>query len=249
MSSGSTTQNAGRIRTLVDSELDLDVLLRGVSGMRAFSFDLSYDSNVFEVLSDSDERPVFEEGTMLESETSSAYTISRNLSSANTLGMVNIASALIGKESSPDSSGTLGRLKLKANAVGGSQVTLRNLILIDNDGRAFAVPDVQYEIISHQKVEDTRLLQNYPNPFNPETWIPFELNQDSNVSLAIYDTAGRLVRHLDLGFQPAGTYLQRDRAIYWDGRTQSGEQVASSTYFYTLKTEDYVSTQKMIILK
>ena len=95
------------------------------------------------------------------------------------------------------------------------------------------------------------LLQNYPNPFNPETWIPFELNQDSDVSLTIYiyDTAGRLIRRLDLGFREAGTYLRREQAIYWDGRTQSGEQVASGTYFYTLKTADYVSTQKMIILK
>ena len=79
--------------------------------------------------------------------------------------------------------------------------------------------------------------------------MPFELNQDSEVSLIIYDTAGRLVRRLDIGFQPAGAYLQRDRAIYWDGRTQSGEQVASGTYFYTLKTKGYTSTQKMIILK
>ena len=71
----------------------------------------------------------------------------------------------------------------------------------------------------------------------------------AEVSLTIYDTAGRLVRRLDIGFQEAGTYLQRDRAIYWDGRTQSGEQVASGTYFYTLKTADYASTQKMVILK
>ena len=97
--------------------------------------------------------------------------------------------------------------------------------------------------------EATALLQNYPNPFNPETWILFELNQDSNVSLTIYNTAGRLVWRLDIGFQQAGTYLQRDCAIYWDGRTQSGEQMASGTYFYTLKTKGYVSTQKMIILK
>ena len=104
-------------------------------------------------------------------------------------------------------------------------------------------------ILPERLPEQTQLLPNYPNPFNPETWIPFELNQDSDVSLAIYDMAGRLVRRLDIGFQKAGTYLQRDRAIYWDGRTQSGEQVASGTYFYTLKTEGYVSTQKMIILK
>ena len=95
----------------------------------------------------------------------------------------------------------------------------------------------------------TQLLQNYPNPFNTEKWIPFELSQGSEVRLTIYDTSGRLIRRIDLGFQPAGTYLQRDRAIYWDGRTPSGEQVASGTYFYTLKAEGYVSTQKMIILK
>ena len=95
----------------------------------------------------------------------------------------------------------------------------------------------------------TQLLPNYPNPFNPETWIPFELSQDSEVSLTIYDAVGHLIRQLDLGFQPAGAYLQRNRAISWDGRTQSGEQVASGTYFYTLKTEDCAFTQKMIILK
>ena len=105
------------------------------------------------------------------------------------------------------------------------------------------------QLLAGRLPEQTRLLPNYPNPFNPETWIPFELNQDSEVSLTIYDTAGRLAQHLDLGFQEAGTYLQRDRAIYWDGRTQSGEQVASGTYFYTLKTAGYLSTQKMIILK
>ena len=87
------------------------------------------------------------------------------------------------------------------------------------------------------------------NPFILETWIPFKLNQDSDVSLAVYDTAGRLVRRLDLGFQEAGTYLRREQAIYWDGKTDTGERVASGTYFYTLRTEGYTSTQKMIILK
>ena len=247
--SGSTTQDAGRIRTLVDSELDLDVWLRDVSGMRAFSFDLAYDSNIFEVLSDSDERPVFEEGTMLESETLSAYTVSRYLSAANTPGMVNIASALMGKESSPDSSGTLGRLKLKANAVGESQVTLRNLVLVDNEGRAFIVPDVQYEIVSHQKVEDTRLLQNYPNPFNPETWIPFELKKEGYVTIAIYDMNGQMVRKFEVGHRVAGPHTSSHDAVYWDGRNNSGEQVASGVYFYHLRTNDYGSVKKMVILK
>ena len=80
------------------------------------------------------------------------------------------------------------------------------------------------------------LLQNYPNPFNPETWIPYQLSEDTPVSIAIYDTTGRLVRTLSLGFQSAGFYNSRSRAAYWDGRNAVGERVASGIYFYQLTT-------------
>ena len=89
----------------------------------------------------------------------------------------------------------------------------------------------------------------YPNPFNPETWIPFELSQDSQVAISIYDVQGQLIRQLELGMVMAGRYVRADQSAYWDGKTEAGEMVASGTYFYTLKTADYVSTQKMIILK
>jgi len=95
----------------------------------------------------------------------------------------------------------------------------------------------------------TQLLPNYPNPFNPETWIPFELSQDSGVKLMIYDVSGNLVRGITVGYLQAGSYVGQSRAIYWDGKTDSGESVASGTYFYTLTAQDYTSTQKMIILK
>ena len=95
----------------------------------------------------------------------------------------------------------------------------------------------------------TRLLQNYPNPFNPETWIPFELSQDAEVSITIYDVGGLLVRNLEVGFQPAGIYSSRDKAIYWDGKTETGEAVASGIYFYNIKLGDYSETRRMVILK
>ena len=65
----------------------------------------------------------------------------------------------------------------------------------------------------------------------------------------IYDSQGTMVREIDLGHQPAGAYLQREQAIHWDGRTQSGEQVASGFYFYHLQAGDYIQTRKMVILK
>jgi flagellar hook assembly protein FlgD len=65
----------------------------------------------------------------------------------------------------------------------------------------------------------------------------------------IYDVSGNLVRGITVGYLQAGSYVGQSRAIYWDGKTDSGESVASGTYFYTLTAQDYTSTQKMIILK
>ena len=95
----------------------------------------------------------------------------------------------------------------------------------------------------------TQLLANYPNPFNPETWIPFQLAQDTIVTTKIYDLTGKQIRMIELGHMPAGNYVEVNRAIYWDGRTEDGEQVSSVTYFYQIEAEDYTETRKMVILK
>ena len=97
--------------------------------------------------------------------------------------------------------------------------------------------------------KETALLANYPNPFNPETWIPYHLAQDAEVTLHIYAVNGTLVRRLALGHQPAGMYQNRSRAAYWDGRNAFGEPVASGVYFYTLTAGDFSATRKMLIRK
>ena len=97
--------------------------------------------------------------------------------------------------------------------------------------------------------KDTILAQNFPNPFNPETWIPYQLNKATEVTIHIYDSSGRLVRTLNLGWQPTGSYMTASSAAYWDGRNEVGERVASGIYFYTLQTQDFTATRKMVILK
>ena len=97
--------------------------------------------------------------------------------------------------------------------------------------------------------EETALLANYPNPFNPETWIPYQLATFAEVTLIIYDMNGQLVRRLAVGHQAAGMYQSRSRAVYWDGRNQLGESVASGVYFYTLTAGDFTATRRMLILK
>ena len=104
-------------------------------------------------------------------------------------------------------------------------------------------------LVAYEIPAETQLLANYPNPFNPETWIPYRLAEDAFVTLTIYDLNGQSVRTLDVGHQIASVYENRSRAIYWDGRNQVGEQVASGVYFYHLSVGDYSATRKMVILK
>ncbi|MBR54989.1 hypothetical protein CMK19_14615 [Candidatus Poribacteria bacterium] len=104
-------------------------------------------------------------------------------------------------------------------------------------------------ILSEEIPTQTQLLANYPNPFNPETWIPFELHQDTNVSLTIYDLSGDQIRRIDLGHTLAGKHINKDQSIYWDGRSDTGEKVSTGTYFYTIQTDEYSATRKMVILK
>ena len=104
-------------------------------------------------------------------------------------------------------------------------------------------------LVTYEIPAKTELLRNYPNPFNPETWIPYRLAKDATVTLEIYDTTGGIVRNIHIGHQIAAIYESRSKAIYWDGRNNLGERVASGIYFYHLSAGDYSAARKMVILK
>ena len=93
------------------------------------------------------------------------------------------------------------------------------------------------------------LLQNYPNPFNPETWMPFHLLREADVTIDIYDLNGQRVRRLSLGRLKAGSYEDPIQAAHWDGQSDTGEVVSSGVYFYRLQAGDYSAVRRMILLK
>ncbi|MXV73406.1 T9SS type A sorting domain-containing protein [Candidatus Poribacteria bacterium] len=121
--------------------------------------------------------------------------------------------------------------------------------------RTVSTADIRNAFLSLQlnvgdvQPKDTILAQNYPNPFNPETWIPYQLSQSAEVSIHIHNVAGHLIRTLDLGLKPTGSYMTPATAAYWDGKNSVGERVASGIYFYTLQTADFAATRRMVILK
>lgn len=103
--------------------------------------------------------------------------------------------------------------------------------------------------LDESEVYKFSLGQNYPNPFNPQTWIPFMLAEDSDILIKIYDIKGNLVRKLDLGHKPAGSYSSRELSAFWDGKNNIGEFASSGIYFYTLETGKFKSVKKMMLKK
>ena len=88
------------------------------------------------------------------------------------------------------------------------------------------------------------LRQNYPNPFNPVTTIQYDLPENSQVQIAIYDMLGRKVRTLVSGFENAGF-----KAVQWQGRNDFGQPVGAGVYICQIRAGDFVQTSKMILLK
>ena len=100
-----------------------------------------------------------------------------------------------------------------------------------------------------QSLLQTELLRNYPNPFNPETWIPYQVSNEADVNVEIYDLGGVLIRHIALGRKKPGIYQDKSKAVHWDGRDDQGRAVSSGVYFYTLHADEFSQTKRMVILK
>jgi hypothetical protein len=119
---------------------------------------------------------------------------------------------------------------------------------------AFVQNDVNKEVLNSFKAIDNitgipvnteiipekySLSQNYPNPFNPATRIKFTVPEEGSVTLKVYNMVGAEVKTLVEGVHKAGEYN-----IYFDG-----SDFSSGVYFYTLKTDKFTATRKMILIK
>jgi hypothetical protein len=88
------------------------------------------------------------------------------------------------------------------------------------------------------------LEQNYPNPFNPTTTITYQLPEQRDVTLTVYNILGQVVKSLVQNVQAAGIY-----AIRWDGTNDHGTGVSSGMYIYRLKAGNFVQSRKMMMLR
>lgn len=88
------------------------------------------------------------------------------------------------------------------------------------------------------------LAQNYPNPFNPETRIDFALRNRGHVQIRIFNLRGELVNNLvDRAYEP-GSF-----SMIWNGRDETGRNVASGIYMYEMRVGHEQLVRRMALLR
>jgi hypothetical protein len=90
----------------------------------------------------------------------------------------------------------------------------------------------------------TEMEQAYPNPFNPQTFIAYQLAEDTRVMISVYDMRGRRIRTILDGRQSAGRYQ-----VYWNGADETGENAPSGGYVIRMQAGNSMQNQKVMLVK
>jgi parallel beta-helix repeat protein len=88
------------------------------------------------------------------------------------------------------------------------------------------------------------LRQNFPNPFNPETKIRFDLPEQAEVTVRIFNLLGEEVVTLKQEKMPAGTHT-----LSWDGRNKAGQVAPNGVYFLRVEADNKVATKKLLLVR
>ncbi|MCX6150706.1 MAG: T9SS type A sorting domain-containing protein, partial [Ignavibacteriales bacterium] len=159
---------------------------------------------------------------------------------------------LINKNSINDSGKV--NINLDCSSIKEGEYYLR--IVVDNSADVnaeYTVSDIQYEKTDglpkgtneelsssgNTVVKSYDLSQNYPNPFNPSTVINYQIPEAGGVTLKVYDVLGKEVAALVDGRKDVGKYSVGFNA----------SNLTSGIYLYELRSNDYTSSKKMILVK
>jgi len=240
--------NAQQDISMVAEEIDAGIYELRVeteAEIAGFQFELEFDSTQLELMN-------IAEGN-------ATGTKSYWLEPVITSGSVKAASVALGEQQSLDTESAVlatAKFRIKGDLDSAlNTIKINEIALSDDDGKMIQVAvDNVVKLLSDKVELRNALFANYPNPFNPETWIPYSVAQDSTVTVKIFNLLGQTVRKIDVGLVRAGEYISKDKAIYWDGKNNSGEHVASGVYFYQINITNgagvkFNAIRKLVILK
>jgi hypothetical protein len=153
----------------------------------------------------------------------------------------NVDAVLLGVGAGISGEGDLARVTFRVKAAGDPGLGIASAEARDAQNRVLAlggvgVPDA---VPSH-----TALRMAFPNPFNRTTTVVFSLHQSGPASVRVYDVAGRTVRTLLAGVQPAG-----ERVLAWDGRDDNGSQLGAGVYMLRLDAAGHSETRALRLVK
>ncbi|GBE27564.1 hypothetical protein BMS3Bbin03_01492 [bacterium BMS3Bbin03] len=94
-----------------------------------------------------------------------------------------------------------------------------------------------------------RLYQNYPNPFNMITHITYDLPEEGQVKVELWNILGMKIANIENRFHKPGSYT-----ISWNGLNAQGQEVGTGVYFYTIRVSNsgqtlFQKTSKLLLLK
>ncbi|MBN2030298.1 choice-of-anchor D domain-containing protein [bacterium] len=116
------------------------------------------------------------------------------------------------------------------------------LIDINVLGDTKTYPSIFIQLVGLPK--ETRFEKPYPNPFNPQTYISYDLAEETQVEITVFDMLGHTIKELYNGHQLAGSYH-----VYWNGTDENGMKVSSGIYVICMQTEIVKEIQKVMFVK
>lgn len=129
-----------------------------------------------------------------------------------------------------------GRYTLLSEKVDQPEIIYFRIKQVNNDGSVVYSDVVK---VGQGNIDDVIIGQNFPNPFNPTTLIEFELVQDSEVEVKVYNLAGKEISQLHKGFLSKGVHQF----------TFDAQGFPSGVYLYQITTPFSSQTRKMILAK
>ena len=133
---------------------------------------------------------------------------------------------------------------VKNNQIGGLMVWALSYDLIGNTQKLINSLKTNYLGVNINLPERYSLeLINYPNPFNGNTNFVFQLNNDSDIKLSIYNLNGKLIKEINK-YRTMGL-----NELRWNGRNEMDQEISSGVYLYILNADGKTSSNKLIFLK
>lgn len=162
----------------------------------------------------------------------------------NAEGLVEVSCATLG-QNALEGDGNIATLVF--NVVGDdTEISLQPMIARSWDNHDITIT---YDYTANEDLVNVIPLEsylgsNFPNPFNPSTTIQYGLKEAGSVKINVYNSRGQLVRSLINESKAAGTYR-----VVWDGKDGNNRSVSSGIYYFRMEAQDYVKTNKGLLIK